>query len=99
MADIEVVVDEREFRAACEAQRTKLQEFAAPLRQRTFLGDRIPKRLVPRPFQDLPNLFRLEFPGVWRALYTVATAPLAGTQVRALWIGDHTRYDRLFGYG
>ncbi len=93
MADIEVVVDEREFRAAGEAQRRKLREFAARLRQRPFLGDRIPRRLVPRPFRDLPNLFRLELPGGWRALYTVATAPLAGTQVRVVWIGDHARYN------
>jgi hypothetical protein len=99
VADIEVVVDEREFRAAGEAQRRKLREFAARLRQRPFLGDRIPRRLVPRHFRDLPNLFRLELPGGWRALYTVATAPLAGTQVRVVWIGDHTRYDRLFGHG
>lgn len=99
MANIEVAVDEREFRAAGEAQRRKLRGFAARLRQRPFLGDRIPKRLVPRQFRDLPNLFWLELSGRWRALFTVATAPLAGTQVRVVWIGDHARYDHLFGYG
>lgn len=53
---------------------------------------------MPKPLRGLPNLFQLELPGVWRALYTVASGPMAGTQIRIVWIGYHTRYDRLFGY-
>ncbi len=53
---------------------------------------------MPREFKGLPNLFRLELPDGWRALYTVASSPSEGTQVRILWIGSHSRFDRLLGY-
>ena len=98
MAGVEVLVDEREFRAAGPAQQRKLQEHAKRLREEPFLGDRIPRERVPKRFRSLPNLFRLELPKGWRALYTVASSPTAGTQVRIVWVGDHKRYDRLFGY-
>ena len=93
-----MVVDERDFRAAGAAQRRKLREYAMRLREKPFLGDRIPRRLLSKSFRDLPNLFRLELPGGWRALYTVASSPTKGTQVRIVWVGNHTRYNRLFGY-
>lgn len=94
MAGVEVVVDEREFRAAGPAQQQKLRAQARRLRGEPFLGDRVRKRL-----RSLPNLFRLELPEGWRALYTVASSPTRGAQVRIVWVGDHKRYDRLFGYG
>jgi hypothetical protein len=96
--DVAVVVDEGEFRAAGLAQRKKLREHAGRLRREPFFGDRIPRRLLPQRFRGLPNFFRLELPGAWRALYTVASHPTEGTQVRIVWIGDHRRYDALFGY-
>ncbi len=91
MPENKVVVDEEEFRATGEAQRRKLREYARRLRERPFLGDRIQRHLIPRPLRALPNLFRLERPGGWRALYTVASSPATGTQVRIVWIGDHVR--------
>ena len=98
LPDVEAFVDEKEFRGAGPAQRRELREYAARLRREPFLGDRIPRRRVPKPFRNLPNVFRIELPGGWRALYTVASGPTTGTQVRIVWVGDHTRYDRLFGY-
>jgi hypothetical protein len=98
LQDIDVVVDEGEFLKAGEMQRRQLRELARRLKSEPFLGDRIPQRLKPREFKGLPNLFRLELPDGWRALYTVASSPSEGTQVRILWIGSHSRYDRLFGY-
>jgi hypothetical protein len=98
LQDIDVVVDETEFLKAGDVQRRKLRELARRLRSEPFLGDRIPRRLVPREFRGLPNLFRFELPDGWRALYTVASNPSEGAQVRILRIGPHTRYDRLFGY-
>jgi hypothetical protein len=91
-------VDEDEFRAAGERQRKKLRELAARLRREPFLGDRIRRSLIPRPFRNLPNLVRLELPDDWRALYTVASRPTLGSQVRFVWMGDHKRYARLFGH-
>jgi len=92
-------VDEDEFRTAGGKQRKKLRELAPRLRREPFLGDRIRRSLIPRPFRNLPNLFRLELPDGWRALYTVASRPPLGSQLRILWIGDHKRYERLFDYG
>ena len=99
MPETEVLVDEDEFWAAGERQRKKLRELNARLRREPFLGDRIRRTPIPRRFRDLPNLFRIEFRDGWRALYTVASRPPLGSQVRIVWIGDHTRYERLFGYG
>ena len=98
MPAVEVVVDREEFRAAGEMQRKKLREYAERLRREPFLGDRIRGHLVPKRFRGLPNLFRLELPQGWRALYTVASRPTEGVQIRVVWIGDHKRYERLFGY-
>lgn len=99
MPDIEVVVDEERFLAAGPQQQRKLRELANRLRTEPFLGDRIQRKLIPKRFRDPPNLFRLELPEGWRALYTVASAPTKGSQVRILWTGGHTAYDRLFGHG
>jgi hypothetical protein len=94
----DVVVDEAEFRRARGPQLRKLREFARGLRDETYLGDRLRKVMIPRRFRALDNLFRLELPEGWRALYTVRSDPRAGDSIRIVWIGNHTRYERLFGY-
>lgn len=99
MSAAQVFVDAKAFRVAGRAQRKKLREQAAKLEHEPFMGDRIRRSQIPRRFRTLPNLYRLELPGGWRALYTVASRPAEGTQVRIVWIGDHKGYDRLFGYG
>ncbi len=98
MTEAEVLVDEDEFRTAGEAQRKKLRELAIRLRREPFLGNRIRRNQIPRALRGLPNLFRLEFPDGWRALYTVASQAPFGSQLRIIWIGDHKRSERLFGY-
>jgi hypothetical protein len=98
MINREIEVDAREFSLAGPAQRKKLRELRPRLLADPFLGDRIPRDRVPHRFRDLPNLFRLELPGAWRALYTIATRPGRVELIRVVWIGDHKRYDRLFGY-
>ncbi|TLZ81326.1 MAG: hypothetical protein E6K05_06615 [Methanobacteriota archaeon] len=98
MTEAEVLVDEDEFRTAGEAQRKKLRELVVRLRREPFLGNRIRRKQIPRAFRGLPNLFRLELPDGWKALYTVASQAPFGSQLRIVWIGDHKRYERLFGY-
>ena len=93
-----VSVDKREFRSAGFEQRRRLRAYAQRLAEEPFLGERIPRGRVPRALRDLPNLYRLELPGGWRALYAVVTHPTEGREVKIVWIGDHARYDRLFGY-
>lgn len=94
-----VLVDEDAFEEAGEPQRRKLREHAGRLEDRPFLGNKLRDDLVPDRFADLPNLFRLELPEGWRALYTVASHPTEGRAVKVVWVGDHTAYDRLLGYG
>lgn len=98
MSDIEVFVDAKEFQKAGEPQKKKLRKLAKRLRTEPFLGDRIRRDQVPKRFEVLPNLFRVALTEGWRALYTVAASPTAGREVRIVWMGDHDRYDRLFGY-
>jgi len=86
------------LRAAGDPQKKKLRELARRLRREPFLGERIHRDRTPRRYRDLPNLFRLELPEGWRALYTVASRPPLGSQVRIVWIGDPRRYERLLGY-
>ena len=99
MSDAEVEVDAEAFAAAGTDQKRKLRQYRPQLLADPFLGNRIQRELVPQRFRDLPNLFRIELPEGWRALYTVATRPGGARVVRIVWIGNHTRYDRLFGYG
>jgi len=98
MSPILVSVDRREFRSAGPEQRRKLREYARRLSPEPYLGDRIQSRRVPKAFRDLPNLYRMELPGGWRALYSVVTHLDEGREVKIVWVGDHARYDRLFGY-
>lgn len=93
-----VTVDEAEFARAPAAQARKLRALAKQLRDRPFLGNRIRREQFPKRFTRLPNLFRLELPDGWRALYTVATHPAARREIRIVFVGDPRRYDRLFGY-
>lgn len=63
-----------------------------------FAGDRIRRELWPKRFRGLANLFRIELPEAYRAVYTVLTFPGRPREVRIVWVGNHKRYDRLFGY-
>ena len=94
----EVVVDEGEFRRAPSPQRRKLRQLGRRLREEPYLGDRIRQGLWPAKFRLMPNLYRLELPDGWRALYTVSTHPRTGDMVKIVWIGDHRQYERLFGF-
>ena len=63
-----------------------------------FWGDRIRRNLWPKQFRHLPNLFRFELPGAHRGVYSVLTYPGQAREIRIVWLGNHKRYDRLFGY-
>jgi hypothetical protein len=93
-----VTVSEREFQSADAARQRQIRQLSDRLAVEPYIGDRIPKRLVPKPVRSFQNLFRLELSGGWMALYTVAGAPSEHLEVRILWIGNHKRYERLFGH-
>ena len=63
-----------------------------------FSGTQIPKRIFPKPFRHHDNLWKLDLPHSFRALYTALTRPGRGLRVAVEWIGDHKEYDKLFGF-
>jgi len=86
-------------------QRKKLQWWITRLKQDVFTGDQISKNRIPpqlatrsRLPSPLTNAWRFELPLAYRGVYTVQSAPGAGTLVLILEILSHGEYDRLFGY-
>lgn len=82
-------------------QRRKLDWWARRLSADVTAGDHVRRELVPAALRRkyaLENLWRLELPGGWRALYTILSSPERGRAVRILRVVDHRAYDRLFGY-
>jgi hypothetical protein len=75
-----------------------LVRLGAGLERDPFSGTQIPKRLFPKAFRDYDNLWKLDLPHAFRALYTVLTRPGKEIRVTVDWIGDHKEYDKLFGY-
>ena len=65
------------------------------------VGDPIRKSLIPAALRrkyKVNNLWRLELPDGWRALYTIASRPAGQPEIMVLRILSHKDYDRLFGY-
>lgn len=84
-----------------ETQDDKLLWHADKLKHDVTHGDQIPRDRIPKRLErtyDATNLWRLELPGGWRALYTIMTRADEPTTVSILRILDHTEYDRLLGY-
>lgn len=62
-------------------------------------GDAIAKKLIPKEYIEryrITNLFRVELPGFWRMLYTLA--PGETDQETVEFILSHPEYARKFGY-
>ena len=64
-----------------------------------FTGTQIPKDRFPANFAEYNNLWKLDLPHAFRAIYTVVGRPGGGVRVAIDWIGTHREYDHLFGYG
>ena len=94
-----------QLRDAPREVREALTRQAQALRGDPFRGTFIAPRQVPpqtlRRWQsrlgELPNLYKLDLPGGWRALYFVAS----DERRRSAFVFEvvrHTEYDRLLGY-
>lgn len=68
------------------------------LQRNPFYGTQIQKHLFPHAFGEYENLWKLDLPGAFRAVYSILARPGGGVRVAIEWIGDHDEYDRLFGY-
>ncbi len=70
------------------------------LRRDPFLGNQIPKRLIPKEYlikYDAENLWRIELPGRWRLLYSIYGGEVEITSF-VLDFFDHKKYNKVFGY-
>jgi len=70
------------------------------LAQDVTVGDPIRKSLIPVVLKrnyEIDNLWRVELPGGWRALYTIASRPPGRPEVLILRILCHKDYDRGLG--
>jgi|SRR6266508_2987289 len=82
-------------------QQKKLLWWRDRLARDPTAGDNIRKALIPRALMrryGIENLWRIELPDGWRALYTIAARAGIRPQVRILRILTHKEYDRLLGY-
>ncbi len=86
--------DRRRAQTAWDAFRLKV----ALLRSDPFLGTQIPKDRFPAAYARYDNLWKLDLPHAFRAIYTVIGRPGRHVVVAVDWIGDHDEYDALFGY-
>lgn len=94
-----LTAEARQVAALPEAVQVTLRNKLKPeLLADPFRGDRIRRNLWPKRFRHLPNLFRFELPGAHRGVYSVLTYPGQQREIRIVWLGNHKRYDRLFGY-
>ncbi len=76
-----------------------IMRISALLQERPFMGDIVPRRLMPSDFEITGTLLRLELPSFWRLLYTVVQEKHAiSIIITVIHILDHKEYDKLFGY-
>lgn len=88
----------RKDRARAHAAWNAFVKLGRPLRNDPFLGTQIPKNRFPRAFRNYPNLWKLDLPHAFRAVYTVIGRPGRAVRVAVEWAGDHREYEKLFGY-
>ncbi|MBI4393319.1 MAG: hypothetical protein HY556_05915 [Euryarchaeota archaeon] len=82
-------------------QRRKVRWWINRLAGDSQAGDHVRRVLIPpalRKRYGISNLWRGEIPGGWRLLYTIPTEAGRQNVVTILFIIDHKKYDRLFGY-
>lgn len=66
-----------------------LVALADRLREDPLAGEQVQKRLFPAAFREHDNLWKLNLPHGFRALYTVLGRPGGGVRVAVEWVGDH----------
>ena len=76
-----------------------LERIKNRLKENPQLGNPIPRRLFPEEFvkDGVQNLYRVQLPGYWRLIYTINGNKIE-ILVFVLFIGNHKKYDSLFGY-
>lgn len=106
---VDVVLDahaSKQFEKAPPAVRAKLRALARKLADDPQSGEYVPVADVHRKATlkawearvgAVRNLYKLELPDGWRALYTVGSRGVQRVAM-VLEVADHKRYERLMGY-
>lgn len=95
----DLAVDADEWAGTPVVQRDALRRLASRLKSDpSRAGERIQADRIPKRFRPYKNLYRVGLPERWRALYTIRVRKDVPPGVRVVFIGDHKRYDRLFGH-
>jgi len=68
------------------------------LEQNAFCGIQVPKRLIPKEYRHLSNLWKYNLPNAWRLLYTLTTPDRVEIISVILDWMDHKDYERLFRF-
>lgn len=78
-----------------------LDRAFSDLEKNAFCGIQIPKRLIPREYNQkfglLDNLWKYNLPNAWRLIYTIKKEGIIVLSVILEWF-DHKGYERKFRY-
>ena len=68
------------------------------IQENAFCGIQIPKRLIPKKYRHLDNLWKYNLPDAWRLIYTIKSPDKVEViSVLLDWM-DHKNYERLFKF-
>ena len=67
------------------------------LKQNPACGIKIPKKLWPKEYASIDNLWKYDMPNGWRLIYTIKTEEIMILNVILEWF-DHKEYERRFKY-
>ena len=68
------------------------------LAENAFCGIQIPKKLIPKEYKHLGNLWKYNLPDAWRLIYSIkAPSQISIVTVILEWM-NHKNYERRFKY-
>jgi len=62
-----------------------------------FCGVQVPKKLIPKEYGKIDNLWKYNLPNAWRLIYTIKTNEIIVLSIVLEWMG-HKKYERKFNY-
>lgn len=74
-----------------------LERAFSDLEENAFCGIQIPKKLFPKEYKNLDNLWKYDLPKGWRLIYTVKKEEIIVLSIVLEWL-DHKCYERRFKY-
>ncbi|MGK0208959.1 MAG: Txe/YoeB family toxin of Txe-Axe toxin-antitoxin module [Patescibacteria group bacterium] len=75
-----------------------LQRAFNDILENAFCGIQIPKKLFPKEYSNLNNLWKYNLPSAWRLLYTIKSPNKVEIITVVLDWMNHKDYERLFNF-